>query len=162
MIAAVAMVVMLSGILIAETEAGTLYTNYCPQNGLLQVEYAGPKIPTWGCHDVEGIQWDRLVLAKDGQPQIYLVVYDGSGRESRAVIAQLPVSKLIIFYAEMQNVACGTDFQIKALVWENDQKIWKYWAIGPGEPIHAEYNPRNTGAIERPLGWNFITMCGCQ
>ena len=42
--------------------ADTLSAYYQPASHVLRVDFYGSRIPTWGCNDFEGVQWDRLIL----------------------------------------------------------------------------------------------------
>ena len=147
--------------------AERLILSYCP-NGLLQIEYLGPKLHTWGPNDVESVQWDRIqtILDDSGNecPQIYLEVYDGRKSPIRVLWAfQLPLGQEIIFYAQAHGVKCGKTFQIFADVWTGSQVQRKYWALGPDEPIPATLILHNVEKIEDGQGgWVFRTTCPCS
>ena len=139
--------------------AERLILDYC-QNGLLRVEYLGPKFNTWGLHDVEAVQWDRIQVI-DGNPQIFLEIYDGRSPKKVSWAVCLPLGGEIAFAAEDWNIGCGTTFQIFADVWVGNQIQRKYWAIGPGEPISSVLILHNVEKIRTEQGWVFRTTCCC-
>lgn len=135
--------------------------DYCVSNQCLQFEWVGSKFNTWGLHDVEAVQWDRLVFGTDGRPEIYLEISD-MGIKVKLNAVKTPYGDLMIIYGTACGVPCGSKYQIHALVWENNQKVTKYWAVGPGEPIPATLRLKNVVTKEQQNGYDFVTTCCCQ
>jgi hypothetical protein len=129
-------------------KADTLYTAYNPSTWELSVEFIGSRIPTWGCNDVEGVQWDRLVLADDGRPQVYLEFYGNNAHEPvRLWVTRFPTSQRIGFWGSV-GVPCWAEFQIRFLAWVNGVQKWCYWPISDFnatslEPTVAEFHGLN-------------------
>jgi len=150
---------------VSQALAERLILDYC-QNGLLRVEYLGPKFNTWGPNDVEAVQWDRIRGVNPAEfggydPQIFLEIYDGRSPKKVSWAVCLPLGGEIAFAAEDWNIGCGTTFQIFADVWVGNQIQRKYWAIGPGEPIPSVLILHNVEKIRTEQGWVFRTTCCC-
>ena len=142
--------------------ADTLTTNYDSVRHVLRVDFVGSRIPTWGCHDFEGVQFDRLVLDNNGRAQIEVEFYGNTHSPVRLWVNRLPASQTITLQGTIGGIPCGTEFQIRFLAYVDNSQPWLYWPISDASATSVEPTPAEFHGIGVELNHTngtFRTVC---
>jgi len=159
-VAFVLMAMVALGVFCSGAMADILTARY--SDNTLRIDFVGSRIPTWGCNDVEGVQWDRLVFDSNGRAQVEVEFYGINHAPVRLWVNRLPASQTITLQGGIGGIPCGARFQIRFLIWVGDHQEWKYWPISDSsatseEPTPAEFH--GIGVELNHVDGTFRTVC---